>query len=341
MHTKGKKNITMKDVAQRAGVSISTVSHVINETRYVENETREKIVYAIAELGYKPNIIARSLRGKGTKTIGVIISDIRDTFFSDSIKAIEANAKKNGYNVMLCDAEGSIDEENAYIEILLRKGVDGLIIAPVDMYKSMYHPKNDYPHSTIPVVQIDRKISGFEADFVGIDNAEGARIATIHLFDHGFESIGFVGYENRFYSMKKRMEGYSEAVRARGSTERILIAPRGKRGESIKDEVIKWLSSEDLDAVLCGNDDICFGVLSALYDLRLRIPEDIGLITFDDVKWFPFLQYPITVIRQPAYLIGETAMDLLAKRMKSHEYVPVRDILLDTELIVRKSCGEY
>jgi LacI family transcriptional regulator len=338
---KEKKYITMKDVAQRAGFSISTVSHVINDTRFVENKTREKIIHAIAELGYKPNIIARSLKGKGTKTVGVIISDIRDSFFSDAIKAVEAHAKKNGYNVMLCDAEGSIDEENAYIEILLRKGIDGLIIAPVDMYKSMIKQANFHAHNTAPVVQIDRKIIDIKADFVGIDNTESARMATAHLFDHGFGSIGFIGYENRFYTMKKRMEGYSKAVRERGCTERVLIVPKGRRGESIKDEVMKWLSSRDIDAVLCGNDDICYGVLSALYELGLRIPEDIGLITFDDVKWFPFFQCPITVIRQPAYLIGETAMELLINKMKPRGNTRVRDILLDTELVVRKSCGEH
>ena len=127
------RHTTMKDVAKKAGLSISTVSHVINKTRFVERKTADKILRAITDLDYKPNIMARSLRGKGTKTIGIIISDIRDSFFSDAVKAIESHANIKGYNVILCDAEGNIEKENSYIDILLRKGIDGLIFAPVDM----------------------------------------------------------------------------------------------------------------------------------------------------------------------------------------------------------------
>ena len=259
MLANGKKNITMKDVAALAKVSASSVSHVINKTRYVERKTKNRIRKAIAELNYKPNIIARSLKGKGTETIGIVISGIRDTFFSDVVKSIESCANRSGFNVILCDAEGTIKKENSYIDMLLRKGVDGLIIAPVDIngLSIELHP------NMIPVVQIEGKMDDFEADFIGIDNIKSAEHTVVHLFNHGYKNIGYVGYENRFYSMQKRFEGYKKAIEQKGHKIQSLITTRSHNGVLIKKEIKNWLGNNIIDAVLCGNDDVC---------LRLWLP---------------------------------------------------------------------
>jgi len=332
------KKVTIKDVAQVSGFSVSTVSHVINNTRFVENKTKEKVVRAIEKLNYKPNIIARSLKGKGTKTVGLIISDIREGFFSEIIKSIELNAYKNGYNVILCDSEESIDEERFYIDVLLRKGIDGLIFAPVNT-DSVF---KDLTSSRIPTVQVDRKLKNHRLDFVGIDNVRSAESATRYLYDQGYENAGFVGYEKRIYTMETRIEGYRRAAMERSHSGgfEIKIIPYNER--KVKNVIKEWIiNSRSIDAVLCGNDNICYETLSAIEELGLKIPSDFGVISFDDTKWFRFLKSPITAIRQPTWEIGKLTIDLLIDRIENRVAGEFKDILLDTELVVRDSCMKY
>jgi LacI family transcriptional regulator len=328
---------TIKEVAKQAGVSVSTVSHVINKTRYVEDDTAEKVLVAIKTLDYKPNILARSLKGKGTKTIGIVISDIRDSFFTDAVKSIESGANEQGFNVILCDAEGSVQRENSYIDILMCKGIDGLVFAPVDS-EGEYA---DLVRSRLPVVQIDRMVRGLPFDFVGIDNLRCALEAVLHLIDHGFKKVGFIGYEKRYYTMDMRMRGYEEAILEKGLERRSLITSRSHGGTLIKDEIRKWLSAEKVDAVLCGNDDICFETLRAIDEIGLRIPDDVGVVTFDDVKWLQLLKSPVTAVRQPSAKIGASSLDLLIERIRNRTVQKARTLLLETRFLVRSSCGGH
>jgi LacI family transcriptional regulator len=328
---------TIKEVAKQAGVSVSTVSHVVNKTRYVENETAEKVLSAIRILDYKPNILARSLKGKGTKTIGIVISDIRDSYFTDAVKAIESGANDQGFNVILCDAEGSIQRENSYIDILMRKGIDGLVFAPVDS-EAEY---TDLVRSGLPVVQIDRMIRGLPFDFVGIDNLKCALEAVHHLIDRGFKKVGFIGYEKRYYTMDMRMRGYEKAIMEKGLECRSLITSRSHGGTLIKDEIRNWLSTQNADAVLCGNDDICFETLRAIDEIGLRIPDDLGVVTFDDVKWLQLLKCPVTAVSQPSAKIGAAFLDLLIDRIRNGTVQKARTLLLETRFIVRCSCGGH
>jgi LacI family transcriptional regulator len=275
-----KRYITLRDIAREVGVSVSTVSRAINNFHYVGEATREKILKAVAKLNYQPNFIARSLKGKGTKTIGVIIPDIRDSIFSSLVKSIETCAYKHGFNVVLCDAEGSLDEEISYIDTLLRKGIDGLVIAPVDM-EGLY---TNLVTGGIPYVQVDRKTMHGESDFIGIDNVKDAAKATDHLISHGYVNIGFIGYEQRLYTMARRLEGYQKAVREHGLPENYLLVTRTHGGEPVRREIESWLKGHRIDAVLCGNDDVCLETLAAIEKLNWKIPEDLGLLTFDDIE---------------------------------------------------------
>jgi len=331
-----KKKITIKDVAHLSGFSISTVSHVINGTRHVEENTREKVLYAIKILDYKPNILARSLKGKGTSTIGVIISDIREGFFAEVIKAIESTANCRGYNVILCDSEDSTEKESFYIDILIRKGIDGLIFAPVDT--SISH--EELMLNLVPTVQIDRKLHYFITDFVGIDNVRSAEIATNHLFENGYRQIGFLGYGHEVYTMEKRIEGYNKAVFSRGIMVKPLIKTIGYNQEGVSSSIKEWIScNSNIDALICGNDEICFSALAALEEMGLNIPREVGIISFDDSKWFRFLKCPVTALKQPTQNIGERAVTLLADRIEGKLTGDYQDIILDTELIVRDSCS--
>ncbi len=328
---------TIKDVARMAGVSHTTVSHVVNKTRFVQNEVRERVLQAIDALNYKPNVSARSLKGKGTSTIGVIISDIRDTFYSDAVSHIESYANTKSYNVILCDAEASVEKEQEYIEILLHKGIDGLIIAPLEMNGSY----DLLLQSGIPIVQVDRKVTGIPFPFVGIDNEASSERATKHLIEHGYRSIGFIGYEHRYYTMEKRLHGYQRAVRCATLPELAIVMSRAHGGEQASSQILDWIDKHAPEAILCGNDDICFEAYIAAERLRLRIPEDLALITFDDLRWFRFSSPPITAIRQPAAKIGEVAIRVLLNAVNGNRQSKPREVLLDTELVIRSSCGKH
>lgn len=329
------QKVTIKDVARLSGFSISTVSHTINNTRFVEKKTKDKIFKAIKELHYKPNILARGLKGKGTKTIGLIISDIREDFFSKITKSIESNANKKGYNVILCDSEEDIDKEKFYIHILLRKGIDGLIFAPVN--KNEINKTLIFSH--IPSVQIDRKLNNFNADFVGIDNSKSAEKATHHLFDQGYKNIGFIGYEKRVYTMEKRIEGYKKVILERGILEESRIKIISYSDSNIKDTIKEWLCKyKGIDAVICGVDNLCYETLAAIEEIGLEMPNDIGIISFDDTKWFRFVKSPITTIRQPTENMGRLAINILIDRIENNLQQEYKDNLLDTELVIRESC---
>ena len=329
------QKVTIKDVARLSGFSISTVSHTINNTRFVEKKTKDKISKVIKDLHYKPNILARGLKGKGTKTIGLIISDIREDFFSKITKSIESNANKKGYNVILCDSEEDIDEEKFYIHILLRKGIDGLIFAPVN--KNEINKTLVFSH--IPSVQIDRKLNNFNADFVGIDNSKSAEKATHHLFDQGYKNIGIIGYEKRVYTMEKRIEGYKKVILERGILEESRIKIISYSDSNIKDTINEWLCKyKDIDAVICGVDNLCYETLAAIEEIGLEMPNDIGIISFDDTKWFRFVKSPITTIRQPTENMGRLAINILIDRIENNLQQEYKDNLLDTELVIRGSC---
>jgi DNA-binding LacI/PurR family transcriptional regulator len=329
----GVSKVTIRDVARLSGFSVSTVSHVINATRFVELETKEKILQAIEFLNYKPNILARSLKGKGTKTIGVIISDIRQGFFAEVIKSIESRANVRGFNVMLCDSEDSAEKEEFYIDILLRKGVDGIIFAPVDTSQLF----EELRLSNLHMVQIDRKLPDWPSDFVGIDNVKSAEIATYHLFDMGYQSVGFIGYGPKVYTMARRLEGYMKAVQSRGKTD-VSLTMENYNEEYMKESIKGWLRrNPSIDSVLCGNDDICSATLIVLEEMGVRVPSNFGIITFDDSRWFRFLSCPITSIRQPTTEIGKMAVDLLIDRIEGKLQGDYRDVLLETQLVMRKS----
>jgi LacI family transcriptional regulator len=328
------RKVTIRDVAEQAGFSVSTVSHVLNGTRFVEKGTREKILRAIDELHYRPNILAQGLKGKGSKTIGVIISDIRQGYFAEVIKSIESRANERGFNVMLCDSEDSAEKEEFYVDIMLRKGVDGLIIAPVDTGQTF----QELRRSRTPCVQVDRKLEGFPADFVGIDNRAAAAEATRRLFDQGYRGVGFLGYHSRIYTMAMRREGYRQEVREAGGEDLSAEVPHLIHG-AMSSTITEWMENHPrADALVCGNDDICFEVLSVLENQGREVPGEMGIISFDDTRWFSLLKCPVTAIQQPTVMIGRAAVDLLLRRVAGARDA-YREELFDTELLVRGSCS--
>ena len=263
----GKKSVTIQDVAKRAKVSTSTVSHVLNNTRYVEAEKRERILAAIEALDYRPNMLARGLRGAGSKTIGLIISDIREEFFAELTKTIESGANERGYMVMLCDSEESPDKELRYLEILASRGVDGIILCAVDGSGPPRLPRG----WKLPIVLVDRRCAGADMDFVGIDNSASAAEAVAHFASIGRRSLGFIGHERSIATMAERADGFALATAEHcGARSRKLLSIES-RGEDSVARIKRWIkASPGLDGILCGNANICFEAIEALDDARPR-----------------------------------------------------------------------
>lgn len=334
------KKSTMKDIAEYAHVSISTVSHVINKTRYVDKETNDRVLEAVEKLNYAPNIFARGLRGKKIRVIGVIISDIRESFFSEVVKAIELTAYGEGYSVILCDSEDDPLKEQLYINMLLQNGIEGVIFAPVNNSTNAYN--SIIPHK-IQAIQIDRKVDTLPVDFVGIDNVEITKKAMNHLFNQGFVNVGFVSYQTSVYTMEQRILGYKIFAQQHNSSKKENIKFIHYNGSNIKEIIKSWLyQNKEIDSILCGNDNICYQVLEAIRELRYEVPKDIGILSFDDSKWFKLHTPPITAIKQPTKQIGKLATELLIAEIqnKIKNYSQKENHILNAELIIRKSCRE-
>jgi LacI family transcriptional regulator len=331
-----KKTATIQDVARRAKVSISTVSHVLNNTRKVESPTRTRILSAIEDLSYRPNQLARGLRGAGSKTIGLIISDIREEFFAKLTKAIESAANDRGYMVILCDSEESPEKEARYVELLAQRGIDGIIISPVDSSLPPRPPRD----RALPIVQVDRRCRGSTCDFVGIDNAAFAGAAVRHLASIGRRRLGFIGHESSIATMAERAEGFARAMRELGDSRGGSILALQSRDADATVKVARWVAaSPGLEGLVCGNANICYSALEALESLGMEVPKRMGIVSFDDPACFAFMRSPITAVRQPTERMGLAALDALLKRLADGGDSKAEEELLPAELVVRDSCG--
>jgi len=328
-----KRNATIHDVAERAKVSISTVSHVVNKTRHVEDRTRDRILSAIAELDYRPNLFARGLRGAKTATLGLIISDIREEFFSVLTKTIESAANERGYTVILCDSEEDVEKERLYLEILAGKGVDGIILAPVD---SATPPKLPRGRKT-PVVQVDRRCPAASLDFAGIDNRKCAATAVRHLHSAGLGHIGFIGHESSIWTMGERAEGFRQAMRELGNADGGRVLSLSSRSDNPKAIVRRWIAANlDLEALICGNANICFATLEALEEIGMAAPRDVAIVAFDDLDCFRFMRHRVTTIRQPTEKMGLAAFNMLIERIKGGGPQAPREMILPAKLMARE-----
>jgi LacI family transcriptional regulator len=331
-----KKTATIQDVADRAKVSISTVSHVINKTRHVEASTRDRIIAAVEALGYRPNQLARGLRGAGSKTVGLIISDIREEYFAGLTKTIESAAYERGYMVILCDSEEDPEKEARYLEILSDRGVDGIILSPVDGDSRPVLPRG----RRLPLVQVDRRCPGTGLDYVGIDNAKCARTAVRHLASVGRKRLGFVGHEQTIETMSERATGFAEAMRELGDEGGGNLFTIQSRGKDPKGKIKRWIrANPDLEGIICGNANICYRVLDALADLGIEVPEGMGVVAFDDPESFRFMKSPITAIAQPVERLGLAALDALLARIGGSRDAQAVEEILPAKMIVRESCG--
>jgi LacI family transcriptional regulator len=319
----------MRDVAEGAGVSIATVSHVINKTRHVNETTHQNVLNTIAELGYMANGV--TARDDTSRLIGLIIADIREDFYTEIVKAAETTACENNYSLILCDAEDNEQKELFYLQMLLQQNVQGIILAPIN-HKASPALLKDLSQS---VVMIDRFYEEDRHDFIGINNFNAGREATLHLMRRGAKRIGFIGYDDSVYTIQQRILGYREALNVSGpGNDPHVFRLKYHNDRSIR-KIAEMVREHHLDGLVCGTSHACYEAISVLREHSIRIPEDMQIITFDESKWFEYLSFPISVVRQPTVEIGTLAVELIVNKLLTPSRVKrkPRKIFLDFEII--------
>ncbi|MGM9924307.1 MAG: LacI family DNA-binding transcriptional regulator [Bacillus sp. (in: firmicutes)] len=331
-----KKKPSIKDVAKKSGVSTATVSHVINGTRYVSDEVSAMVKAAMKELNYIPNPIARSLRSHQTSLVGLIIpvkepSDTANLFFMAIAQGIESILRKKGYKLILSNSHEDKKLEQEQIEMFNAQLVDGLIIAPLG---------NEYDEMNVqyPVVFIDRKPKTYQGACVLANHFQGAYEATEYLIKQGHEQIGFINGNIGLTIDRDRFEGYRKALLDNGIPYSENNVKEGSvsldQGYSLAKELVE---QKNVSAIFIANSNLTMGAISYFQQSNTKIPDEMAIIGFDDYEWAEIINPPLSCVRQPAFAIGQKAAEVLLERIENGERKSA-EYLLDTELIVRKSC---
>jgi DNA-binding LacI/PurR family transcriptional regulator len=329
---------TLKEVAKKANVSITTVSRVINDSNKVNVKTRERVQSAMDALNFQPNRVAQRLRGsKGrSKLLGLIIPDIQNQFYSSIVRGIEDMSYGNNYAVILCNSDENPEKEKFYLEVLKSESVDGIILPPIRHNGNII---KDLIKTGIPLICFDRKLPSESIDTVVIDNEKGGFMATRHLMELGHRKIAVITSSLGFSSFEDRLLGYKRALQEKGiPIEDNFI----KQGDHRSSEIGKKLTIELLEqnpgptALFVMNNQMTLGALEAINERNLVIPDDISIVGFDDMLWAKAISPPLTVVKQPGYEMGRRVAELFFQRVND----PARErvqIIMESKLIVRKS----
>lgn len=328
--------VTIKDVAARAGVSVATVSYVINGTKVVAPETAARVRKAIEELDYQPNAVAQSLRKRSTRVLGMVVSDIGNPFFATLVKGAEDCARTYGYNLIITNTSENPENEKTCLNLLFRRRVDGIIIAPTGHNEALVRR---FIRQGMHVVFVDRVLPGLEVPAVLSENEKGAYNATSHLLDHGHRRIGIILGLPQVSTTWERLEGYKRALADYGvELDKNLIVFGDSRIAGGKEACQKLIShSLDLTAIFITNNLMTIGAMQGLRELSLSCPSDISVVGFDDFEWTEAFYPPLTVVAQRPYDIGWQAVEILLNLHKGEEPSENPVIRLETELKVRGS----
>ena len=325
----------MDDVANRAGVSTSTVSHVLNGTRKVSPATVQAVQQAIQALGYIPNTLARSLARSSTSTIGVAISALSNHYFSETVHAIETECARHGYMMLFVDTHDDPQQELRVVTALHHRRVDGIVLAPSNGSLAL-----DYLRTNeIPAVLVDRMMSE-QFDQVGVENSQATQALIAHLIAHGHRRIGFIAGRTGFSTTDERVAGYRAALLAAGLVfDPQLLVNGGSNTEPARQATRQLLSlAAPPTAIMAGNNLMTLGAMHALRDAHIEVPGQMALVGFDDFEWADFFVPRLTLIAQPVQQLGARAVELLLQRM-ANPAAPKHSVRLAPRLHVRHSCG--
>lgn len=328
---------TIVQVAARARVSIATVSRVFADADRVSVALRERVRLAAALLGYQPSRVARSLRVGTSLTIGVVIPDVQNPFFTGVVRGIERVLLDAGYMLLLGNSDEIPEREARMLATLRAEGVAGIVFVPIASKRHVY---DGLATSPFPIVAVDRLPAGLRIDLVTVNNTQASRHAVEHLLALGHRQVALIGGPQAHSTARERLRGYQAALRAAHVALRPELSRQGDFREQGGYESMHALLAlpDPPTAVFVANNLMTLGALRALHEAGKRIPHDIALVGFDDMPWSTSLNPPLTSVAQPAHELGATAAELLLARIADPQR-PVRQVVLDTELIVRASCG--
>jgi len=327
--------VTIRDVAALAGVSSTTVSHVINDTRPVSDQLRAQVEAAMVDLGFQPNALARSLRRKRTHTFGMIVPDSANPFFAEVGRGIEDTSFASGYSVILCNSDGDRARELLYLDLLVQKQVDGVLLVPTGDHAELAARLRT---RNIPVVVIDRDVSDTPIDRAYIDNVAGGCVATRHLIELGHRRIGYIGGPPHLSSVPGRGAGYLHALEEAGISvdERLIVDGNFRDVGGYKGAQALFSLADPPTAIFAGNDLMAIGAIAAARDAGMAVPGDLAIVGFDDIHLAGYINPPLTTIAQPKYELGVIAAELLLARLADPDLPPQRR-LLQAQLVVRQS----
>jgi len=327
---------SIREVAKRAGVSLGTVSNVLNRPEIVAEETRERVKLAIEEIGFVRNGSARQLRAGTSRHIGLVVLDVANPFFTEVARGVEDLANQAGYAVILCNSDDSVEKENHYLQVLEEQRAQGVLITPVQSDASYLQRLRQ---RGISVVLLDRPSRIKDLCSVAVDDVRGGEMAAAHLLEQGHRRIAFVHGPLSIRQCADRKRGVHRAVKSCGlDLERSLVditttAQSAREGELATEQLLHAQPS----AVFCANDLLALGLMRGLIKRGLSIPRDMAMVGYDDVEFASVLSTPLTSVRQPKYELGRAAAELLldeAHNSSSHQH---KHIVYQPELIVRES----
>ncbi|WP_447784449.1 LacI family DNA-binding transcriptional regulator [Pseudomonas germanica] len=304
---------TIKDVAALAGISYTTVSHVVNNTRPVSQEVRLKVEAAIKSLDYVPSAVARSLKAKTTATIGLLVPNSLNPYFAELARGIEDYCERNGYCVILCNSDDNPEKQRSYLRVLLEKRIDGLIVASAGGDSGL---AQGLAGLKTPMVIVDRGLDGVDADLVRIDHEYGAYLATRHLLELGHRDIATIGGPASTSVAQMRLAGYCRALKEAGvevRPERMLESDFTSTGGYSAAAIL--LEGNPPSAIFAGNDMIGIGVLRAAAERNVRVPSELSVIGFDDIQMSRYVYPALTTVGQSILQLGEMAAEVLLRRI--------------------------
>ncbi len=332
---------TIKDIAKQSGVSISTVSRVFNNQDLVKNETKQKVLEVIEALGYTPNFVAKRLRSCKISTIGIVVPDISAAFYAEIIKGVENKANDIDCGLIVCDAHNSRDKEKEYVRYLYDGRVDGMIFVVPQLRDD---DLRKIAADGLAIAVFGKDMSGFNIQSISVDNYSGAYQAVKHLYFHGHKRIAYIGgieAEND-YDHRARLAGYRQALIDNGLGVNDAYIENGayceEGGGSAFLRLIKL--NEPPDAIFCANDEMALGVIRMARKNHIEIPEQLGLIGFDNIRVGQYISPSLTTVNQPTYTIGVLLGERLIFQMTNKEYgQKTLNLILKPELVIRESCG--
>jgi LacI family transcriptional regulator len=328
-----KQHVTMADVAREAGVSLMTVSRAINGKDGLSKATRDRILAIVDRLGYRPSIIARSLVTDRTGTIGLVVIDNSNPFFSEVARGVEQEAYAQGYNVFLCNTEEDIEREQAVLRSLEEKRVDGVILCSPRSDEKVLQAALEQ-HAA--VVLINRRLADMRLGTVLVNDEQGGRICTEHLLSRGHRAIGFLSGPSRSYSGQARARGYRAALEVAGVAPCLeLTRPCLPVVESGREATLALLAAQpQITALFCYNDLSAVGALQACVSLGRRVPDDLAIVGFDDIPLARLVTPPLTTCHVPLHDLGKQAMQSLLDHINGCG-ANCDDIVIEPKLIIR------